>query len=86
MSSLRGLAAVRRVARALLRAAGRLGSAIAEADRQQRRLTTIYTSTDHYLMHPDTPPQTYAEFLARTRGPLLHEPSARARLAGHAVR
>jgi hypothetical protein len=42
-------------------------------------------SPDRYLPHPDTPPDTYSEFLARTRGLLLHEPSARARLAGRVV-
>jgi hypothetical protein len=80
------LAAVRRAAAVLLRAAGRLGSAIAEMHRQQRRLSTVSQSTDHYLLNADAPPETYREFLARTAGALLHEPSARARLAGHGVR
>ncbi len=80
-----GLAAGRAV-RAVLRAARRLGSAIAGMHRQQQRLTIIHASADSYLISPDIPPETYAEFLARTRGPLLHEPSARARLAGRAVR
>ena len=79
--------AVRRTAAALLRTP-RAGSArsIAEMHRQQQRLHTIYQSIDHYLPNADAPPETYSEFLARTRGVLLHEPSARARLAGHAVR
>lgn len=84
--TLRVLAALRRTASALLRAARRLGSAIAEMDRQQRRFTTVHSSADRCLTHPDTPPETYAEFLARTRGALLHEPSAQARLAGRAIR
>jgi hypothetical protein len=54
--------------------------------RQQQRLHKINQSIDHYLPNADAPPQTYGEFLARTRGVLLHEPSARARLAGHAIR
>jgi hypothetical protein len=78
--------AARRTAAALLRAARRFGSAIAEMDRQQRRLFTIHQSTDRYLPNSYAPPETYREFLARTRGALLHEPSARARLAGHAIR
>jgi hypothetical protein len=82
---MRWVTAVRRTAVALFRAARRLGSAAAEADRQRRRLSTIHMSPDRYLPHPDTPPDTYREFLARTRGPLLHEPSARARLAGRVV-
>jgi hypothetical protein len=82
---MRCVTAVRRAAVALLRAVRRLGSAAAEADRQRRRLSTIHMSPDSYLPHPDTPPDTYSEFLARTRGALLHEPSARARLAGRVV-
>jgi len=78
--------AVRRTVAALARRARRLGSVIAEMDRQQRRFTTITLSTDRYLPNPGAAPDTYTEFLARTRGALLHEPSARARLAGHAIR
>lgn len=78
--------AVRRTAAALWRAAGRFGSVIAEMHRQQQRLHKINQSIDHYLPNSDAPPETYSEFLARTRGVLLHEPSARARLAGHAIR
>jgi hypothetical protein len=80
------MTAARRTAAALLRAARRFGSVIAEMDRQQRRFFTIHQSTDRYLPNPYAPPETYCEFLARTRGVLLHEPSARARLAGHAIR
>ncbi len=79
-------AALLRAARALLRAARRVGSALAEADRQQRRHAALVASLDRYLPHPDAAPDTYAEFLARTRGILVHEPSARARLAGRSVR
>ena len=78
--------AVRQTVAALLRTVRRFGWVIAEMHRQQQRLHTIYQSIDHYLPNSDAPPQTYSEFLARTRGVLLHEPSARARLAGHAVR
>ena len=78
--------AVRRAAAVLLRTARRLGSAVAEMHRQEQRLATVYRSADHYLLNADTAPETYSEFLARTAGALLHEPSARARLAGHGVR
>lgn len=77
---------VRRTVAALWRAAARFGSVIAEMHRQQQRLHKINQSIDHYLPNSDAPPETYSEFLARTRGALLHEPSARARLAGHAIR
>ena len=80
------LTAGRRAAAGLRRAARRLGSALAEMHRQQQRLTTVSLSIDHYLLNADAPPQTYREFLARTAGTLLHEPSARARLAGYGVR
>ncbi len=39
------------------------------------------------LSHPDNdPPVSYAEFFARTHGPLVREPSAAERAHGHAVR
>ena len=72
---------LRRAAAALLRAVRRAGSAVAELDRLNRRLTTAHLALDAYLPHPDT----YSEFLTRTGGSLRHEPSARARLAGRAV-
>jgi hypothetical protein len=81
----RYLAVPRRAAAALLGAVRRLGSAVAEINRQQQRLSIVYSSPDVYLPHPDTPPDTYREFLTRTRGALLHEPSARARLSGRVV-
>jgi hypothetical protein len=80
------MSAVWRTTAALLSAARRFGSVIADMHRQQQRLYKINQSIDHYLPKPDAPPETYREFLARTRGVLLHEPSARARLAGHAIR
>lgn len=64
----------------------RVCSVIAELHRQQERLNTRLMSYDMQMFSPDTPPQTYAEFLLRTRGPLRHEPSAQARLHGHPVR
>ena len=78
--------AVRRAGPALVRAVRRFGSLIAEVNRQQQRLYKINQSIDHYLPNRNAPPETYREFLTRTRGTLLHEPTARARLAGHAIR
>lgn len=80
------MTAVWRTVVALLRSARRFGSVLADMHRQQQRLYKINQSIDHYLPNSDAPPQTYSEFLTRTRGVLLHEPSARARLAGHAIR
>jgi len=82
---LRYATVLRRATAALLRAVRRAGSAVAELDRLNRRLTTAHLSLDAYLPHPDTAPDTYSEFLTRTGGSLRHEPSARARLAGRAV-
>ncbi len=42
-------------------------------------MTELATAPDRYLADPDTPPQTYSEFLYRTSGLLHREPSARAR-------
>jgi hypothetical protein len=82
----RGLAAISRITRALLRALGRFGSAVAEFQRQQDRLTAKRLSFDAYLIDPTAAPDTYAEFLARTSGPLRREPTAASRLAGRGVR
>jgi hypothetical protein len=77
--------APRRFARALLRPVRRTFSAFLDLNRLVTRLTTAQMSQDRYLAHPNAAPDTYAEFLSRTRGPLRHEPSARARLDGHPV-
>jgi hypothetical protein len=70
-------------------AAARLGRALAavigECNAAQRRMTAIRTAPDRYTARPDAAPDTYAEFLFRTSGLLLHEPSARARARRHAA-
>jgi hypothetical protein len=81
----RGLAAISGFIRAMLGALGEFGSAFAEFQRQQTRLNAVMLSYDAHMISPSTPPDTYAEFLARTSGPLRREPSARSRLAGHGV-
>lgn len=81
----RGLAAIFRFTRAMLLALGRFGGAFAEFQRQQNRLNAVRLSFDAHMINPSAPPDTYAEFLARTSGPLRREPSARSRLAGHGV-
>jgi hypothetical protein len=82
----RGLAAISRFTRAILRALGRFGSAFAEFQRQQNRLAAKRLSYDAYMINPVQPPDTYAEFLVRTSGPLRREPNAASRLSGHGVR
>ena len=70
----------------ILRLARRLAAVVAECNEAQRRLTYRRLSYDQYLTEPDTPPDTYADFLLRTSGPLHPEPSARQRVAGRPVR
>jgi hypothetical protein len=70
----------------IVRLARRLTAVVAECNEAQRRLMYRRLSYDQYLTEPDAPPDTYADFLLRTSGPLHREPSARQRVAGHAVR
>jgi hypothetical protein len=63
----------------LRRLASSIATAVAEANEIQRRITVLRTAQDRYLLKPDEPPDSYDEFLARTSGVLLHEPSARSR-------
>ena len=61
------------------RAAGKLADAVREMNEAQRLTLALRTATDRYIDNPGAAPDTYAEFLARTSGALLHEPSARKR-------
>ena len=61
------------------RAAGKLADAVREMNEAQRLMLALRTATDRYTENPGAAPDTYHEFLARTSGPLLHEPSARRR-------
>ena len=63
----------------------RVLAVVADLNRAQRRATVLSLACDRYLDRPGQPPQTYGEFLARTAGPLLHEPSAAARRAGQMI-
>lgn len=66
--------------------ARRISRIISECNEAQRLLTIRRLAVDRQLPEPDLAPDTYREFLLRTSGPLLHEPSARQRLAGRTVR
>jgi len=69
------------------RFAGKIANVIADFGRAQRRLAAIVVAPDSQLNRPAAAPDTYAEFLFRTSGPLPHEPSALARSArGRQVR
>jgi hypothetical protein len=58
---------------------------VREIDYWQRRAAVLTMAPDRYSLNSDRPPDTYDEFLARTAGPLIREPSLRARLAGRQV-
>lgn len=77
---------MKRAWRAFRRAAGALVSLVRELDYWQRRRALLSQAPDRHIPNPDKPPDSFREFLARTHGPLIHEPSARARLAGRRVR
>ncbi len=64
---------------AILRVAGKLADAVHEMNEAQRLMLALRTATDRYTANPCAAPDTYAEFLVRTSGALLHEPSARKR-------
>jgi len=66
----------------LRRLAGRVAAVIAEMNEAQRRMAALRFSQDRYLLRPDEAPEDYDEFLARTAGPRLREPSARERIRG----
>jgi hypothetical protein len=82
---IRILIAVRRLSGSAPRAARRACSAFAEFNREQMWYNERRLARTVYMKPPGTAPDTYDEFLLCTRGPLRHEPSARARLDGHPV-
>jgi hypothetical protein len=65
------------------RLAHKVAAAVAEYYDAMRLTTELNMAPDRYVFHPRTTPDTYAEFLHRTSGPLAHEPSARARADAH---
>jgi hypothetical protein len=67
----------------LRRLTGRVTAAVSEMNYAQRRMVELRFSLDRYMIEPDEPPVSYQEFLARTSGLLLHEPTARQRDSGH---
>ena len=64
----------------LRRAAGKLAGAVHEMHEAQRLMLVLHNAADRHIPNPNVAPDTYAEFLVRTSGPLLHEPSARKRM------
>jgi len=58
------------------RVADKLADVVHEMNEAQRLMLALRTATDRSGAAPDT----YQEFLARTSGALMHEPSARKRV------
>jgi hypothetical protein len=59
---------------------------VADANYAQRRISVLAGAPDRWVPSRDSAPETYAEFMFRTSGPLLHEPAARRRARGRTVR
>jgi hypothetical protein len=66
----------------LVRLGKRIANIVAECDYAQRRSFAIMTNPDSYLTDRDHAPDTYAEFLFRTSGGLVHEPASAQRAHG----
>jgi hypothetical protein len=64
--------------------ARRIAAVIRECNDAQRRMAAINSAPDRFMTGPGAAPDTYAEFLFRTSGRLLAEPSARTRQHGAA--
>lgn len=58
------------------RIAGKLAGAVHEMNQAQRRMMVLQTAMDRHVPNSGGAPDTYAEFLIRTSGVLLHEPPA----------
>ena len=67
---------------AVRRVTGKVADAVREMNEAQRLMLVLHNAPDRYVADPGAAPDTYDEFLARTSGPLLHEPSARRRNRG----
>ena len=60
----------------LRRLVGKVAAVVGEMNEAQRRMIILRSAPDRYLFNSHEAPETYQEFLARTSGPLLHEPPA----------
>ena len=74
----RGMTAIHQIAR-------RIAAIHAEISYAQHRIAAMQTTPDRFI-GADQAPDDYPEFLFRTSGALLHEPSAACRSRGRDVR
>jgi hypothetical protein len=63
----------------------KIARTIADMAYAQRRITVLMNAPDRMVPDPGKAPDTYAEFLYRTSGLLLREPSAARRARGQFV-
>ena len=63
----------------------KLAAVIADIRYAQRRAAVLAAAPDRHVPAPGKAPRTYAEFLYRTSGPLLREPSADHRARGQLI-
>ena len=68
----------------IVRFARRVYHVFSEINRANNRASRLLFA--YGLPESDRAPDTYAEFLLRSRATILHEPAARRRAAGHPVR
>jgi hypothetical protein len=73
------------ITRQIATMAQRVAGILAECNYAQRRMTTLRTAPDAYLITPDRAPDNYAEFLFRTSGTLRREPDASHRARGQFI-
>jgi hypothetical protein len=62
-------------------AAHTITSVVTECNQATRTMSQLRMAPDRFLPDSGQAPDDYAEFLFRTSGSLVHEPSARQRLA-----
>ena len=68
----------------IIRVARRVYHVFSEINRANKCASRLLLA--YGLPESDRAPDTYAEFLLRSRATILHEPAARRRAAGHPVR
>jgi hypothetical protein len=71
---------------AIRRIAHRVSRTVADVSYAQRRVMVLTGAADRWVPDRGKMPETYAEFMFRTSGPLLREPTARHRARGRMVR
>jgi hypothetical protein len=82
MSSTKSLSAHHRNWSQMVRSAAHtITSVVTECNQATRTMSQLRMAPDRFLPDSGQAPDDYAEFLFRTSGSLVHEPSARQRLA-----